>query len=305
MPTRSVLLLATNKSEYLEFAKNCAASITLHNPGLPVFIITNIKVEEKLTNVKFIPISEEIANLAIEGKLYINDYIQTEESLFIDSDCLCFGNLNPIFNACKDIDVTVVGRTISLENYWGRGAAFAAKEFNIDRSILFNGGLYFIRDTALMRQIFNKARSIAEKYDEYGFTRIQNKWKNEEDLLSIGMISNKQLPIADDGRFYTDLFTDRRPKVLNVLTGQRVLRNPAHKGVEQKREYYPDTYSPLIIHFGGNSIKSYPYLSQSSLLKLKKNGVPVYLASLLVYLFIDTPYKAYHFSIRTLRKFVP
>jgi hypothetical protein len=298
---RSVLLLATNKQEYLQFALNCARSITLHNPDLPVFIVTNIKPQEQLTNVKYIALQDDLAKLAIEAKLYINIFLQTEETLFIDSDCLCFGNLDPIFEACRDMDVTVVGRTVSLEKYWGKGADFAAEEFNIDRSIMFNGGLYFLRDTLITKQIFNKARAIAEKYDEYGFARIKNKWKNEEDLLSIGMIANKQLPIEDDGRYYTDLFTDRRPNVLNVLTGKRLLRNPAHTDIEQNRAYYPDTYSPLIIHFGGNNISTYPYIAQSSLLRLKDAGLPVHVASFMVYIFIDIPYKAYHRLMRIIR----
>jgi len=214
MKDRSVLLLATNKTEYLEFALNCAASVQLHNPGLQIFIATNIKIYKKISGISFLSVSDELAKLYIEAKIYLDSFLQTEETLFIDSDCLCYGNLEPIFDACQGMDVTVIGRPVPLESYWGAShSQFAQEEFGIDKSILFNGGFYYFKKSELTKRIFNKAREISLKYDEYGFHRIKNKWKNEEDLLSIGMVANKQLPIADDGRFMTDLYTDHHPDI--------------------------------------------------------------------------------------------
>lgn len=295
MKTRSVLLLATNKTQYLKFAINCVASIQIHNPGLPVFIATNIKTGADLPGIQFLSVSDELANLFIEAKLYLDTFLQTDETLFIDSDCLCFGNLDPIFDACQGMDVTVIGRLTPLEKYWGtgeNGADFARKEFAIDNAILFNGGFYYIKKSPLTTVIFNRAREISLKYDEYGFHRIQNNWKNEEDLLAIAMIANKQRPINDDGQFMSDLATDLRPRILNVLKGARRLTNRRNP----PRSYYPATYSPVILHFGGSNIKSYPYISQSLLLRLFKTGLPVAVSSLIVGIFVDMPYKLYYWA---------
>jgi len=294
MKERSVLLLATNKREYLDFAVNCARSIGLHNPGLKVFIATNIAAAAPHPGIEFLLVNDEIARLNIEAKLYLDHFLQTEETLFIDSDSICYGDLTPIFEACKGASVTVVGRSIALEDFWGsEGAVFARKEFGIDRSILFNGGLYYIKNNDITNRIFERARAISEKYDEYGFHRIKNKWKNEEDLMSIGMVANNQHPIADDGRFMTDLYTDGRPGSLNVLTGKRLLRNPGNPPVE-RRAWYPSSFSPILIHFGGNSIRSYPYISQRLLLKFHQKSGSAALSSILIYLLIDIPYKSYY-----------
>jgi len=298
MKDRSVLLLATNKTEYLEFALNCAASVQLHNPGLQIFIATNIKIYKKISGIRFLAVSDELAKLYIEAKIYLDSFLQTEETLFIDSDCLCFGSLEPIFDACQGMDVTVIGRPVPLESYWGAShSQFAQEEFGIDKSILFNGGFYYFKKSELTKRIFNKAREISLKYDEYGFHRIKNKWKNEEDLLSIGMVANKQLPIADDGRFMTDLYTDHRPAILNVLKGERQLRNPAYP-VREPRSWYPSVYSPIILHFGGSKLKSYPYISQRWLLKLYNAGLSIAVASALVYIFIDVPFRGYYWLKR-------
>lgn len=59
---------------------------------------------------------------------------------------LCFGDLSPVFDLCSSMDVTVLGTPVKLEDYWGEeGAVFARKQFNIDQSILFNGGLYYLK----------------------------------------------------------------------------------------------------------------------------------------------------------------
>ncbi|ASU36793.1 hypothetical protein [Mucilaginibacter xinganensis] len=302
MADRSVLLLATNKSEYLKFAINCAESIKLHNPGLPIFIATNIKPDKQIDGVTFLAVNDDVAKLYIEAKLYLDTYLQTEETLFIDSDCLCYDNLEPIFEACQGMDVTVIGRLTPLEKYWGtgdKGADYARSEFSIDNAILFNGGFYYIKKTALTKLIFDRAREISVRYDEYEFHRIKNKWKNEEDLLSIGMIANKQLPVKDTGEFMSDLSTDQKPNKLNVLKGERVLRNPANK-FTPARSGYPPSYSPILVHFGGSNIKSYPYVSQRLLLKLFLSGLPVSLASLIVFLAVHIPYKTYHWIRRSI-----
>lgn len=299
MSKRSVLLLATNRQEYLQFALNCAASVNLHNPGLPVFIATNIAPTQSYPGVQFLNVSEELSKLFIEAKIYLDRFLQTEETLFIDSDCLCYGSLTPLFEACGGKDVTVIGRLIPLEDYWSPNPEFARKEFSIDKSIIFNGGFYFLRKTELTERIFNRAREISVRYDEYGFNRIKNKWKNEEDLLSIAMIANKQEPIKDDGAFMADFSTDRQPLELNVLTGARILRNPAPGN--KYRDWYPKTYSPILLHFGGSNLKTYPYVSQSLLLRLAKARVPKSIAAFIVACLLHIPYKTYHKLRRILK----
>jgi hypothetical protein len=302
---RSVLLLATNKQDYLQFALNCADSVRLHNPDLPIFIATNVKTAgfAPRSGIEFLDVPGEIAKLYIEAKLHIDKFLQTEETLFIDSDCLCYGDLAPVFEACNGMDVTVVGRVVPSEQYWGiSGAPFAKKEFGIDQSILFNGGFYYIRKNEAAKQIYNRARTISAKYHEYGFNLIKNKWKNEEDMLSIAMAAYKQQPVADDGKFMTDLSIDWRPRVLNVLKGERLLQNPAYPSPKH-RAWYPSNYSPVILHFGGGNIGSYPYISQSFLLRLHRNGIPAILSSIITYIFIHIPYKSYYWAGSLLEKF--
>ena len=300
----SVITFATNKLSYMQFALNCAQSVLLHNE-IQIFIVSNLDVQipdslkKKVTIIKS---AAEHAALGIGMKLYINEYLQTENSLFIDSDCLCFGSLEPVFNACAEKNVSVAGTMVNAADWCGEQQAKVIEDnFAIQQLPRFNGGLYFLKKSAETNRLFNFARNIIPDYERYGFRLIGKKWINEEGLIAISMVKYNETPIADDGHFMTDLFTDFRPPVLNVLKGTRELRNPAI-GKPRHRAWYPSVYSPIILHFGGNNISSYPYKSQAILLKLYGMKFPVWLATLLVAIFTHIPYKSYHWLIGLLRK---
>jgi len=281
---------------YVKFALNCAQSVLLHN-DLPVYIVSNLDfpVPAKFSDKIFIiPAKPQHLALGIGIKLHTDEYLQTEHTLFIDSDCICYGDLGEIFRACEGMDVSVAGNIVPAKTWCGPEQAKTVKDnWGIDELIRYNGGLYYFKKSEITANIFDEARKIAEKYDDYGFSRINNKWINEEAPISIAMMLNHQRPIADDGTFITDLFTDHRPKKINVLTGSRLLRNPPE--TERKhRPWYPKQFSPLILHFGGNNINSYPYKSQARLLKLNRIGFPVFAASMLVNIFIHLPYRSFH-----------
>lgn len=291
MADRSVLIVGTNTKKYLDFALNCAESVRLHNPNLKIFIATNIIPKEPIQGIEFIEIEEKIAKLFIEVKLYIDTFLQTEETLYIDSDMLCFGNLNPVFDLCNAMDVTVLGKPVKLEDYWGEeGAIFARENFNIDQSILFNGGLYYLKKTPLTTKIYNEARKLSEKYDEYGFIRIQNNWKNEEELVSVAMTASHQRPIDDGGIVVAGFSKANEFNDLNVLTGK--IKKP--KAVRPNTSRYAIKKS-LLFHFGGNNMSSKLYRSQIKLLKLHKAGISIPIASIMISLTMKKPYQFYLF----------
>ncbi|MDP9077355.1 MAG: hypothetical protein M3O71_08040 [Bacteroidota bacterium] len=292
----SVITFATNKTSYLTFALNLAQSVLLHN-DIPVFIISNLDfpVPAALAkNVTIIKAKEEHAVLGIGMKLHIDEYIQTEKSLYIDSDCLCYSSLDPIFKAFDGNDVSVVGTIVNSEEWCGPANALAIdKEFGIKKLPRFNGGIYFLNRSEKTKTIFNLARSLMPDYDRLGFARLKNGWINEEILIALAMVIYNQTPVGDNGRYMTDLHTDHHPAQLNVLKGTRVLNNPV-AGELYHRPWYPvGSYSPIILHFGGERLHSFPYVTQYALLKLKALNFNVSISSLIGKLLLQLPYKGY------------
>jgi hypothetical protein len=259
------------------------------------YIVTNISAPipaDLKEHVFLIESTPEHAAMGICIKLFTIDYVQTQHTLFIDADCLCYGDLTSIFEAANPMSVTVAGNIVPVESWMGIKYKDEVKTcFRLDNVIRFNGGFYYIKNDRTAREIFSKAQDIHKQYD-YGYDSA-GKQVNEEAQMSIAMTLNNQKPIPDNGTVMTDMFTDRRPQKLNVLTQTRVLKNPEASATFH-RPWYPKQYSPVILHFGGANLNSYPYNSQKILLRLHRYGLPVWVATLFVDTVINIPYRTWH-----------
>lgn len=296
-------MFATNKTKYIPFALNCAESILLHNE-IQIFIVSDLRVIIPTRLQKFvsvIKVKKDHLSLGMGIKIYMDHYLQTENTLFVDADCLCYASLQPAFEAFADKTVSVVGTMIDSAEWCGKQQAkIIEKEFGIKQLPRFNAGIVYLKNSKRSREIFEFARSIIPNYDTFGFQR-NNNTINEEGLIAIAMVKYGETPITDDGSYMTDLYTDSHPRKLNVLKGIRVLNNPP-KGSPRHRPWYPEgDYSPAIIHFGGSNLSSYIYRSQVALLQLYKKHIPQNLATQIVNIFIHIPFISLRWIIGSLR----
>ena len=299
----SVLMFATNKHKYVQFALNCAESILLHNE-IQVFIVSDLPVAVPFRLQKFVSIVKvkpTHLSLGLGIKIYMDEYVQTENTLFVDADCLCYASLVPMFAAFNDKNVSVVGTVVNSADWCGGLQAGAIeKEFGITQLPRFNAGVVYLEKSTTAVKIFDYARRIVPNYDKLGFQR-NNGTVNEEILIAIAMVKHGETPIQDDGRYMTDLSTDSHPRKLNVLKGERVLNNPM-AGEPKHRPWYPEgDYSPIIIHFGGSNLGSYIYRSQVLLLQFYKMHVGKSLASWVVDVFFHMPVKSLRWCIDLFR----
>jgi len=53
-----------------------------------------------------------------------------------------------------------------------------------------------------------------------------------------------------------------------------------------------------VLHFGGSNLSSYPYISQAALLKLDNFGLPVWLSSAIVSVFVHPVFQFYYWLKR-------
>lgn len=293
-PAHSVITFATGQTKYLQFALNCARSVLRFNE-IKFFIVTNSKVNIPISlkrNVCLIDVLPEHLDQGTGIKLYIDQYLQTEYTLFIDSDCLCYASLKPAFDLFKGKNVSVVGNIVEAANWCGEEQAKTIfQTFGISKLTRFNGGIYYVSKSNESTKIFEKAREIALDYDHLGFQRIHQQWINEEILIAIAMMLYNELPVADNGFLMTDLYTDQHTSNLNVLTGFRQINNPDIGSKLHISWYSKGNLKPIIIHFGSSNLYRYPYLSQHILLKLKSKIVSTQLVSALTAILIHVPFK--------------
>ncbi|MDB4926970.1 MAG: hypothetical protein JWR23_3026 [Mucilaginibacter sp.] len=226
---------------------------------VPNDIIDRIEIVEIL--------SDELGK-GFSPKLHLDKLAPAGQTLFIDSDCLIYGNLLPIFEKFKGHHVSVIGNYIADGEWFGDIAAIC-KKFNIKHLPKFNGGIYYLENGPVAAQVYETARELEKQYDNIGFVRFRG-YPADEGLMALSMQLNNQEPIVDDGTIMSDPLSCPGHYMTNVIKGENYLINPpAPHPLHQN--WYPFTkISPLVVHFLGHHSMDYQY--QKDIYRLKKQN---------------------------------
>ena len=289
---RTIITIASGKKIYVDMACNLAMSfllwndpakinfniVTDHPEYIPSFLQDKIKVIYKT--------SDELGG-GFLSKLQIGNFIETSESIFIDSDCLVYGNLNPLFDAFKDHDVSVFGynRTEGIDVGFCKDIKSVIQSQGISYFPLICGSIYFARNNEISRKIFGFAKSMVKDYDSIGLVRLRNQ-ENEEPLMAISMANFNQVPIGDFGNLKADrMFYQYLSS--NVLKGKARLWSKTLPVSEYSTLMSSE---PLIVHYNGAHADHFEYLSEvTRLIKTYKNHWNHSVTNLFVFLFITIP----------------
>jgi hypothetical protein len=266
---KSVFTIATGSEAYLRYAFNLARSFALHNDveQTSFHVVTDLRCAPPadLSFVRTIDLPGEIASKGLSAKLHLDVLAPTEISLFLDSDCLVFRDLEFIFDRFRGNPVSVVGVAVADGDWCGPSATELCAQFGFASMPRFNGGLYYLEKGTLATSVYQTARQLESQYDVLGFLRHRG-WVNEEPLVSLAMAIHSQVSIADDGGILSDLATGLEHTDIDVLDGKSVLYNPPPPSTRHK--WWQNTrghYSPAVIHFADG----FPYNRESFKLALK------------------------------------
>ena len=265
---RTVITIATGKSIYVDMAASLARSFMWWHKG------SNIKFRMFTDQPELIPAdvkeNTEIVVLqpgelgtGFSSKLHLDKLAAEGQTLFVDSDCLIYGNLSTVFELFKGRHVSVVGSYISSGEWFGDMDA-VCKKFKVSHLPKFNGGIYYLEKGNTADKVYATARELEKDYDEIGFVRLRNR-PNDEVLMALAMQLNGQSPIADDGTILGEFVNFASGIKANVLTGTAELYNsPTHK---HYNEQWPLTVGkPLIVHYLGHHTQLLPYIKEAKLL---------------------------------------
>src|ERR1700744_4065020 len=205
---RTVLTVATGKKIYIDMAINLARSFRLWHEGADITftLVTDQKQylpEDVLSTVRIKEIQPEEFGKGFSPKLSLDKFAGDGQTLFIDSDCLIYGNLSGMFDDFKGQGVSVVGNYINNGEWFGNVAAIC-KKLGVEKLPKFNGGVYYLEKGEKATQVYSKARELENSYDETGFVRLRGR-PNDEVLIAAAMALNSQTPIPDDGNTFAEL----------------------------------------------------------------------------------------------------
>jgi hypothetical protein len=209
-------------------------------------------------------------------KLYLNKFAPAEQTLFVDSDCLCTGTLNEAFDRFAGRDVSVIGRPIS-EGEWFGDVSEICESFDIPAMPKFNGGVYYLEPGDECDAVYEMAQSLKSEYDEIGFKRLRAH-PNDEVLVSLAMALHDQEPVPEDGTVMNSTLACPGGMEIDVLRGTSRLYNSEDH--PEHNDWYPlEEMNPALVHFLGHETKQYPYGREAiRLKKVMRDDWPVWAA---------------------------
>lgn len=261
MLNRSIVSIAVGKEYYLKLSTNLIRSFLNWNRDIHFLLLTdNISYFEEFSNHQMVTIHHmEISEVekSFTAKFELWNYAMAEENLFIDCDCLIYGNLNFVFDMMRGQHFTAIGEN-STDGHFFCNVAEIIKKLHLTSLPKFVGSVYFFKKSAIAKNIFDKAIELKGRYDELGFIRLRGK-KNEEPLLAVAMAMYGQQPIEDDGTIKADrmFYENCAANVRNgrtLLTNLKAPINPEYCNLLKS--------SPVIIHYNDSFSEKAEYLAE-------------------------------------------
>ena len=262
------------------------------NSDITFYLATDIPEyipQELKTHIKILHYQPGQLGEGFSSKLYIDKLAPTAKTLFIDADCLICGPLERVFQAFDGKAVSVVGGFIS-EGEWFGDIASVRKQFDLDRLLKFNGGIYYVEKGEIATKVYEKARALEPQYDAIGFTRLRNR-PNDELLMSLAMALHGQLPVIDDGSILSDPQACPGGMYLDVLNGKSLLINPPEPDKRHQKWYPFYKVNPVVVHFLGDYTTKHPYTREKKILQMVNKGSSPLWANIIANLTITIPFK--------------
>jgi hypothetical protein len=255
MKTRGFVTLATGDAHYRKLAANLLRSYRLHteNP-LPFALVTDREGPD--TDAFDHVILRPGAGGNYLDKLDLFDVLPFDNTIFIDADCLAYGDLNVLFDWFESADdVSCHGRVLPLSDKtgWFDYENLGSLQSQVSYGVGLHGGIYYIRKTEKAKEVFETAKKLAEHYGDYKF-RGNFPTPGDEPLIALAMAVHGCRPIPFRPEGICCYWEHRRN--LRFDRKGAVLKSTGHR--------------PLLIHWGTRFTKKVCYRLQVCLLKSKE-----------------------------------
>jgi hypothetical protein len=284
-----IITIALGEKRYIEMSKMLALSLLHTNPNIKRAIVSDAG-EAEFTGLYdyYIPCDARFGS-GLNQKLYVDKYSPFEETLFVDSDCLVFDQLDDMIDLCRRHVFVVFGGQIN-SGEWYMDVSGMCKKFNLKSIPLFNGGTYYFNNLSLATKIYDEARKLKKDYLALGFKEFRGSI-NEEPLIAVAMAINGVEAVEDDGIGMRTPIGINGPLEVDVLNKKCGFKK---EGLDVR---------PAIIHFAGSHADAFHYKRETAKLKLAQK-LPLLnkkLCSFIVNLYFNVPYGSLVFCKRLIK----
>ncbi len=230
MLDRGIITIAMGDPRYLSMANDLALSLKFHSPALPRAVVTDMDADTNLWD-HVIPVVKDFGD-GLRQKLHLPFYSPFQETLFIDSDSLVFGNLHESWPSFQGQCVGYIGNTVTKGEWCNAKISDIMRHLNCPWVATLNSGFIYFTDGS--EDVFNRAASAQQfEYEKLGFAPFRDT-KNDEPGFAIALTEASLKPLADPGKrmSYTPIGIRGRMKVdvfkdvCSFIKGQHGVRRP-------------------------------------------------------------------------------
>ena len=195
--TKGFITIATGKEEYYQLARNLLHSYRYFCKEPLPFAILSDRGNEYTAEFDDVLIFPNGASNSYLDKLCLAEYAPYDTTIFIDADCLAYGDLNILFEHFKDADdFSCFGRVLPLDDKtgWFEYENLGELQEKVSYVVGLHGGIYYIRKGETSRKVFEDAKSFIPNYRQYQF---RGKFDlGDEPLVALSMAVNNCHPIS-------------------------------------------------------------------------------------------------------------
>lgn len=194
--TKGFITIATGKEEYYQLARNLLHSYHHFCAEPRPFAILADRENEYTAEFDDVFIFPNGASNSYLDKLWLEDFAPYDTTIFIDADCLAYGDLNVLFEHFKYADdFSCFGRVLPLDDKtgWFEYENLGELQEKVSYVVGLHGGIYYMRKGETSQKIFKDAKGFIPDYHKYQF---RGKFDiGDEPLVALSMAMNKCRPI--------------------------------------------------------------------------------------------------------------
>lgn len=191
---KGFVTLAVGNEKYYRLAENLLKSYKYKTSDPMPFAIVADRCNEVTQQFDKVVLLDK-PTCSYMDKLEMLNHPPFDENIFIDADCLVYGNINQYWNHFPAKGVTCFGKSLPLTSHdgWFMIDDIGAYKNKISFIPQLHGGIIFFNDDDLTRYIYSLAVTISENYSQYRFKYFDE--PADEPVLALSMAVNQSLPI--------------------------------------------------------------------------------------------------------------
>lgn len=195
---RGVITLGFGPEKYKRMATALARSIRLHDPELPLAVVTDdLDHPDLQANFDKLIAMDPAYGTGVQQKLSLDRYSPFGHTVFIDADCLVVRSLEPVFGLLGVVPFGVVGFPVIDGFYWAEVTELM-RRFEVPYIGRFNAGVISFHGPEGTAVFETARRYVAE--DKLAGLPMYRGAPHDEIPMSAALGHLGLVPIYDDGR---------------------------------------------------------------------------------------------------------